>query len=296
MSTTNPLRPTALRFAYLSYTGQLRTDIEYTTTDLKTELETNIANNTNLAGKWDVVWGPVTYTMPGAVMQMNMMYVVKEKTTDQYIVAIRGTNGTADLNWLVEDFDVGDMVVWQPQGSSVFPDPDGPYNKPAMISEATSVGLEILLKMQDLTLTQTLEQYLKSVADAATASWGVTVTGHSLGGALAPTLALYLKMVKHTWNTNSYAAVSCIPFAGPTPGNYAFATLAEQTFSQWQSGGTTYQSYLDPCCVSVPWHNPRFTADGTSRPPRRRDCVAGLGTVKAPLRRVAPRRLVAPRP
>ena len=59
------------------------------------------------------------------------------------------------------------------------------------------------------------------------------VTGHSKGGALAPALALFLDDTQrndeipvrrhYRWNPASRAAIHCFAFAGPTPGNTAFA-------------------------------------------------------------------------
>ena len=59
------------------------------------------------------------------------------------------------------------------------------------------------------------------------------VTGHSKGGALAPALALFLSDTQdgdrvsvpahYQWNPDNEAAISCYSFAGPTPGNSAFA-------------------------------------------------------------------------
>src|SRR5262245_1838210 len=57
----------------------------------------------------------------------------------------------------------------------------------------------------------------------------VIVTGHSKGGALAPAVALWLKDAldsgreDESWDPSRRARVRCHAFAGPTPGNEAFA-------------------------------------------------------------------------
>jgi len=71
--------------------------------------------------------------------------------------------------------------------------------------------------------------FLKTEADASRVPLQVTVTGHSKGGALAPTVALWLKDAldapdaAECWDTSRHAQVLCHAFAGPTPGNAEFA-------------------------------------------------------------------------
>jgi len=62
----------------------------------------------------------------------------------------------------------------------------------------------------------------------------VIVTGHSKGGALAPAVALWLKEALHSgkdderWDPARSAVVRCHAFAGPTPGNEAFAARIDR--------------------------------------------------------------------
>jgi hypothetical protein len=57
----------------------------------------------------------------------------------------------------------------------------------------------------------------------------IVVTGHSKGGALAPALALWLKDTQRAhagrdgWDASGRSLIECVTFAGPTPGNRAFA-------------------------------------------------------------------------
>jgi hypothetical protein len=52
----------------------------------------------------------------------------------------------------------------------------------------------------------------------------IVVTGHSKGGALAPALALWLEEKRETdWDPSQRASIHCVAFAGPSPGNNAFA-------------------------------------------------------------------------
>jgi hypothetical protein len=61
----------------------------------------------------------------------------------------------------------------------------------------------------------------------------VLVTGHSKGGSLAPVVAQWLSDTRHSrrvaWNPERDATIRCFAFAGPTPGNRAFARLYDET-------------------------------------------------------------------
>lgn len=76
--------------------------------------------------------------------------------------------------------------------------------------------------------------FLRSQADRSAEPLEVSVTGHSKGGALAPTVALWLRdaldseVAGECWDTSRRATVACHAFAGPTPGNTAFARRLEQ--------------------------------------------------------------------
>ncbi len=178
-------------------------------------------------GPWNVVWGPAVYTVPGALYQDNMMYVVQNQSdTTQYAIAIRGTNFSSDLDWLLEDFDVLQMMPW-------------PNVPGAMISESTNIDLQILLAMQGVVSTNgvygnssaTLLNFLLS--QTTKNSICVGVTGHSLGGCLASTFALYLNDNQSKWDAGYATTPStlyAVTFAGPTAGNAAFAAYSNQQF------------------------------------------------------------------
>ncbi|MEM8604335.1 MAG: hypothetical protein AAGF24_10930, partial [Cyanobacteria bacterium P01_H01_bin.121] len=169
-------------------------------------------------GDWDVVWGPVVYTAPFAVFATNAMYVARQG--NQYVIAIAGTNYASVYDWMIEDADVvaSQQVVWpyrQVTGSN------------PKLSEGTDTGLQRLLAME--ANEQTLIEFLHSIMRT---SAGDTIqlifTGHSLGGALAPTLALAIADQQSDWSRGNPFQMAVYPTAGPTPGNRDFATYYDQ--------------------------------------------------------------------
>lgn len=166
-------------------------------------------------GAWTRVWGPAVFQAPGSSVADNVMYVARSTANPpQLVVAIAGTNYNSVFDLLIEDFFVGAQVAWG-------------YGQPpsgASISAGTFTGLTIL---QFLTpgpglpgANQLIADFLKSVATEAI---GVITTGHSLGGALAPALALWLLDTQATWDPQGRATIGCEPTAGPTAGNAALA-------------------------------------------------------------------------
>lgn len=165
-----------------------------------------------LVGEWKLVWGPAVYQVHDAVYDStvadNSMYVaqsVNEPTC--FVVAISGTNPISMYGWICEDLMINPPQSWRYST-------DCPSQ--AKISNGTQVGLDALLDMRSG--GKTLIEYLKGQTVSV-----LTVTGHSLGGALSPALALALKNLQSQWDVTSTAKIAVMPTAGPTPGNKAWA-------------------------------------------------------------------------
>lgn len=164
--------------------------------------------------KWNVCWGPhIVRDLFGK--SLNTMYAVKQQDQPSYVVGIAGTNPDSALDWLLEDLWVNSQVSW-------------PGQQGAKISAGTALGLSILLLMKPdsgaAAQGQTLLSFLESVSSTPIT---VTVTGHSLGGVLSPTLALFLRETQGIfagWDPDKNATVTTLAFAGPTAGNQSFAT------------------------------------------------------------------------
>lgn len=80
-----------------------------------------------------------------------------------------------------------------------------------------------------------LTHFLRAVVDSAESGVEVVVTGHSKGGALSSTLALWLAQTQGSmgiprldqWDPDAKALVRCWSYAGPTAGNSDFAAMSD---------------------------------------------------------------------
>ncbi len=179
-----------------------------------------------LGSDWQLVWGPVVFcNNPHAaeVVADNTMMLLYSPSQNLFVVAIAGTNIYSMYGWFEEDLKVNKTVSWKEVVGN-----HNPLHDWGAIAEGTSIGLMQLLKMTDSsnkTMIQALQDYLSK----AGASAEVAVSGHSLGGALTPVMAMYLKDTMKNWNPkNVVTTVSAYPTAGPTAGNDAFAKHAEK--------------------------------------------------------------------
>lgn len=216
--------------AYLTYIGETIVQNSKTPKEILTEIQAAIpqinALTKNDEADWEIVWGPFIYTFGVcfAKYQDNGMFVARQKSDPQkYVVAIRGTNGKAILDWLFEDFNVFHLNYW-----------DGQEALNAKISEATQTGFSILKKAHSCgpkfgqADNISLENFFKRQLNNGPIH--ITFTGHSLGGALAPTLALYFQERQLQWKTKYKATISCTAFAGATAGNAQFAKYSNKMF------------------------------------------------------------------
>lgn len=183
-------------------------------------------NSLLAGGDWSVVWGPCVYPRPVSSLfhetyyeAANSMYVAYSPSLSTYVVAIAGTNPISHYDWDSEDFDVSPeyMAEWPPQ-MPFDRQQHTPYSGVAAISAATATGVSNLLtQLTDPDHQGSLPDFLKSVENSKDM---LIFCGHSLGGALAPTLAFYIypQPAQSGWGQ-----VLVLPLAGPTPGNGLFA-------------------------------------------------------------------------
>lgn len=219
-----------LSMSYISYTGEmLILDGKQTVEEKMLEMmRKNISSVEQLcidgAADWEIIWGPSTFTFKEAVFQSNMMYVTQQVSKpDNYIICIRGTNIPSLIEWIKEDFDVWHQVEWEVPECSTFE-----FDEKPKISNATDRGLKILLNKMipeenlpgaGTTITGLLQKITKDKCN-------ISLTGHSLGGALTSALSLYLKEYHdcdNSWDVSGESDLELTTFASPTIGNKAFA-------------------------------------------------------------------------
>ncbi len=155
-----------------------------------------------LGGEWTVAWMPVESDPPD-----NFAFLTKRAGagSPEYVLAIRGTypDPFSRAYWDdgSQDSPFGEMAEW-------------PGAKGARISRGTSEALQNLLALRDASGVS-----LEGAVQALPSGAALAVTGHSLGGTVAPVLGLQLAQGAHG------VEVEVTTFAGMTPGNEAFAAL-----------------------------------------------------------------------
>ena len=189
------------------------------------DIETELKTYSEQLGPWSILWGPAIYQAPFSEVADNALYLAKQEgkggEPDQIVVAIAGTNGISWFGWLVLDFGVAAQVKWQWGNPSPELDPK--------IAAGTYTGLTILQYLKPSAglpgAGTTFRDFLKSNLNQETK---LTVSGHSLGGALSPVTALWLLDTQDKWDKQKYAEVFCIPSAGPTVGNTDFSRYYDE--------------------------------------------------------------------
>jgi len=205
-------------------TGTGRELAEYLAASIRSRLRNPGLQNL-IGGSWELAWGPGIFQSPKSSAADNAIFLVRDTVNGVYVIAIAGTNPSSSFD-IIEDLAIQHPLAW-PYGG----------NAPAgtQIAPGTRDGANALLSLESG--GQTLLTYLQNVE--ATSSSTLIFTGHSLGGALAPTLAL--AMAEQGFNPSAWQAVYVYPTAGPTAGNSAFAGFFSQTFPQPAAGPQQWQ-------------------------------------------------------
>lgn len=183
-----------------------------------------------LIGTWTLAWGPAVWEHPLDLRGYadNAVAVFHNAASNTYVCAIAATNANSVFDWTVEDFWVSDKVRWLYTSA-----PGTPW-----ISAATNFGIGVLLSLRDPATGAYLSDFLHSVASTQAT---LIFTGHSLAGALSPTLAMVL------YGTSAQRAawqnVRVYPTAGATPGNADFANAFAAQFPPVTDGSQPWQRW-----------------------------------------------------
>jgi hypothetical protein len=151
-------------------------------------------------GDWQLSWLAAPPDPP-----VNFAFMARSTRRNACVIAIRGTYPDPFSRAYWDDGD---------QDSPFGPMVDWPNAPGAKISGGTALGLAGLRALVDDNGV-TLEAAVAALPPGVS----LTVTGHSLGGTLAPVLALLLA------ETSPSRSIEVATFAGMTPGNKAFASL-----------------------------------------------------------------------
>ncbi|HEY0554443.1 MAG TPA: hypothetical protein VGG20_09250, partial [Thermoanaerobaculia bacterium] len=204
--------------------------------DLAKVLQTDLSDagfQALIGNSWEVAWGPCVYQNQADNVEDNAMFVAHNTASNMYVVAIAATNPISNFDIFQEDKPVKPIKAW-PYGQTL---PSGTsFPAGVAIAPGTSTGVDILRSMQDQT-GQSLAVFLQSVQSTAAT---LVFTGHSLGGALAPTLACAL-ITQDDLDPSQWAHVYVYPTAGPTPGNAGFVKLFATLFPQTTAGAQPWQ-------------------------------------------------------
>ncbi len=183
-----------------------------------------------IGNDWQIAWGPVVLvdnspsTLSGLTakfVQNNAMYLAYSPGNNRYVLAIAATNPNSVYDWLTEDLTLTPGYLWSSvlkNWQSGAPLLSGSSSEPT-IDFGTYTGVTNLLQMQDPGTTKTLVEYLAAMQTIPPETT-LTVTGHSLAGALSPTLALALPSLQANWTDSN---IKVYATAGASPGNKPFA-------------------------------------------------------------------------
>lgn len=162
-----------------------------------------------IGGNWEAVWLGLSPD------RANLAYIAQNVNTGsaQYAVCIRGTVTSSGVD-LIEDMDVGSTVLFTPYTAGS-----------TYISMGSMEAFTRVTNTPGMAGTVLIDALANLIADASVEPT-VFVTGHSLGGATATVVAMYLKIALEPALPN----LQVYTFAAPTAGLQDFTTAFDDAF------------------------------------------------------------------
>ncbi|MGK8503568.1 lipase family protein [Nocardia asiatica] len=189
---------------------------------LSQKIQQYLDTNREVIGGWEIVWGPGVAVFDTDLYAVNALYMVRStEDRSRYVIAMAGSSDALVFDWLVED----SFITQTPWFA----------NNAAMHTIGTAIGVKTLLNIepsgQRPGAGHTLPEFLSTLGDKAI---DLTVTGHSLGGALSPTLALFLRDTQWLWDNSEKARISVLSTAGPSFCNQEFVDYTTERLQRVQ--------------------------------------------------------------
>jgi hypothetical protein len=200
----------------LAFIAEAGSSISKSECDQERELSVTIANHLNtmapVKGDWELVWGPCVYKFPLiAKYSDNTVYVVQNtQDRSQYVLALSGTNPYEVTDWIFEDLLVGTTASWA----------YGDHPPGCRISTSAALSLSILQNLKPCRGIAGEDTRLIDFFNNISNLSSLTITGHSLGGEMSSTAALWFADTQGiSWDMQKKTQIVAYCFAAPTAGN-----------------------------------------------------------------------------
>jgi Lipase (class 3). len=178
----------------------------------------------------EIAWGPALHQpnpdIPGTATQRSdaLALITRDFDTGEYFVIFRGTNTVSAVEWAMQDFMVQRMIPWSAIQRGAAP-------ADAMISEGASTAIKMRLELAPgrgcTGEGESLAKALVRIVEDSNGRCVMHFTGHSLGGLLAPVMALWLKdqlVLEGRQDLLDKLDLDVYSYAAPTAGNKSFAS------------------------------------------------------------------------
>lgn len=185
-------------------------------------------------------WVALATNSRGETLAQNTTLVLSNG--DNIVVAVAGTNFIQNYDWFTEDLDVETATPWYKVlatlETSTGLDQSSLPNA-GNIANGTFDALKRTWNQAGASSGKNLIDTLKQVIDKKK-SVNITVTGHSLGGAITPVLAQALANLSPFHFKGVDIKISAYPFAGPTVGDQDFVHFVENISPEKITLNSTY--------------------------------------------------------